>query len=401
MLDNIIMGIGAIALHKGRAFLTMLGIIIGVSSVILIFGIAQGVKQDVTESIQGLGSNMIIVVPGKLSPGRFYNPGQVSTVLTFEDVRTIEDVPGVKGVSPLTVISNVAKGDNTVDQTAVNVGASEMLVDILNLKVKKGRFLTKGEIDKNATVAVLGSGPAEALFPRKDPVGKTITVKNQELTVVGTLERAPASSSLGGANLDAMVVVPYTTSSSLLGSGIIARIVATADDADNVESVKKDIAAKIEKNHGGVEDFTVLTQQDILDTASRILDTFASMIVSIAAISLLVGGIGIMNMMLVSVTERTREIGIRKAMGATKGDILTQFLFEAVSLSFIGAIVGLALAYIASAFLNRYSEFLHPYISSTALALALLMAFLVGIVFGIVPAVRAARKDPIEALRYE
>ncbi|MCL5292768.1 MAG: ABC transporter permease [Actinobacteria bacterium] len=400
-MANLRMAFSSIAINKGRSFLTMLGIIIGVGSVILILAIAEGAKRDVAKSIEGLGSNIVFVLPGKVQPGRFFSPGTLSSVLTAKDVSTIKGLAAVKDVSPLVIISNVAAGDGRTDSTALNIGVSDVTLGILNLKMERGRFLSKSEVDKSAPVAIVGAGPSSVLFPGGDAVGKTIIIKEKPFKVVGVLQKAPPTSSLGGANFDTMVMIPFTTANGLLGSTTIARIAATVRSGRNPEDVKEEIVKEVKKNHGGVEDFSVLTQRDILNTASRVIDAFTAMIASIAAISLVVGGIGIMNMMLVSVTERTREIGIRKAVGATSGNILFQFLSEAIALSFIGAIIGLGVAFAGSRLIGRVSDNLHPYISSQSIGLALAMAFFVGVVFGIIPAIRAARKNPIEALRYE
>ncbi len=400
-MENLRMGLISIGLNKGRSFLTMLGIVIGVAAVVLVFAITEGVRRDVTASIESLGSNIIFVVPGKVRSGQLVNIGSFSTVLTRRDLETVRNTPGVKSVSPLIIISNVTVAGNRSDPTATNIGVGDKTLEMMNLKLDKGRFFTKAEVDRSEPVAVLGAGPNGALFPGESAIGKTISIKGTAFKVVGVLRGAPSTSSLGGANFDSMVMIPYTASEKLLGSSIISRIALTADDRDEVGEVKKKIATAIKKNHGGVEDFSVLTQEDILSTAERILGAFSSMIASIAAISVVVGGIGIMNMMLVSVTERTREIGIRKAVGATSGDILLQFMTEAVALSFTGGAIGVALALMGSKVIDAYSDRLQPYVSVSALVLALVMAFLVGVIFGSAPAFRAARMSPIEALRHE
>lgn len=400
MLENLRMGFASLWLNKGRSFLTMLGIIIGVASVILIFSIAQGVRSDVTKSIEGLGTNIIFVVPGKFQPGRFINPGAFSSVLTEKDVETVKDVKGVKDVSPLNIVSNISKAGNRTDNIATNAGVADTLPKILNLSVEKGRFLNKKEVDNGELVAVLGSEPANALFPKGDAIGQTVMIKDKQLKIVGVMKSVPTTIGGGGANFDAMIWLPFTTAQNKLASTTIARIAVTAESGGEVDAVKDRITQAIKKNHG-VDDFTVLTQEDIVSTATQILDSFASLIASIAAISVIVGGIGIMNMMLVSVTERTREIGIRKAVGATRGSILAQFLTEAVVLSFVGAILGLLAALAVAFIVDRASENLNPVFTPISIVLALVMAFFVGIIFGIAPAARAAAKDPIEALRYE
>ena len=400
-MEDLKMGLTSIGLNKGRSFLTMLGIVIGVAAVVLVFAITEGVRRDVTASIEGLGSNILFLVPGKVRPGQLVNAGSFSTVLTRKDLKTVRSIRGVKSVSPLIIISNVTVAGRRSDPMATNIGVGEKTPEMMNLKLDKGRFFTKEEVERNESVAVLGAGPNAVLFPGQNAVGKAISIKGKAFKVVGVLRGAPSTSSLGGANFDSMVMIPYTTSAKLLGSAIISRIALTADNQNEVGEVKKKVTAAVKRNHGGVEDFSVLAQEDILSTAERILGAFSSMIASIAAISVVVGGIGIMNMMLVSVTERTREIGIRKAVGATSGDILLQFMIEAVALSFIGGAMGVALALLGSRIIDAYSDRLQPYVSVSALVLALVMAFLVGVVFGIAPAFRAAKMSPIEALRRE
>jgi putative ABC transport system permease protein len=249
-------------------------------------------------------------------------------------------------------------------------------------------------------VVVIGSTTAEQLFGDADPIGKKITLGKEELEVIGTFAKSTASSTFGG-EIDSITVVPFDTATAMNNNQAkVYRMYATAKDSADVTAVKAEIEKTLKANHDGEDDFTVLTQDDMLGLFNTFLNLATTMVSAIAAISLVVGGIGIMNIMLVTVTERTREIGLRKAVGATKTAILVQFLIEAVIVTFVGALIGLAIAFIAGIIVAAKTE-LTPSITPTIILLSVGISVVVGVVFGLWPAIRAAQKDPIEALRYE
>jgi len=401
MIENIRIALLSVVSNKLRTFLTVLGVLIGVTAVVALLGIGQGVREDIEQSIEGLGSNLVIVLPGKVERGQPVNPvATISSTLTEDDVEAVREVGLVRFVTPILIVSGGAAFDGRQEPAAINLGTNDSADDIFNLEVEEGRFLSEEDQENEAKVIVLGSIVKDTLFGDEDAVGKEVIVRGEEFEVVGVLKGAPTTTQFGGFNLDASNYIPSSTVDSLFEGTIILRIAAQVRSADDVDQAVEDIREAIAREHGTDEDFSVLTQEDLLGLAADILNIITAMIVGIAGISLLVGGIGIMNMMLVTVTERTREIGIRKALGATRAAILTQFLTEAIIISFIGAGLGLVLAVLAI-YTIRAATTLNPILTTNSIILAFIMAFAVGIIFGVAPAIRAANKDPIDALRYE
>ncbi len=401
MVENIKIALFSIASNKGRTFLTILGVLIGVVAVVVLLSIGQGVKQDVTGQIEGLGSNLIIVVPGKVERGQPINPtSTLSSTLTKDDIDTIRRNELVRFATPISVAGGGTVAGSKQEPSAINFGADDTAANIFDLKINHGRFLSSTDSKDKAKVIVLGASVKDTLFGKQNPIGKKVKLRSQEFEVIGTLKGAPSTTQFG-LNLDAADYIPFETVDTLFKNTPILRIAAEVKSSNDVDKAVTQIKDAIAKNHGNNEDFSVLTQKDLLGLADNILGIITTMIVGIASISLLVGGIGIMNMMLVTVTERTREIGIRKALGATRASILTQFLTEALLISFIGAGIGLGLAILAIYTIRATSSLLHPVLTAGSIVMAFIMAFAVGIVFGVAPAVRASRKDPIEALRYE
>lgn len=387
--------------NRLRSSLTVLGVVIGVASAILLMAISEGAQQEVAAQVESLAANMIIVVPGQSQGSMGFNP--MSTVglstLTQRDLEAVQRARGVKAVVPLLFMAGGVRRGEHWAQLSLPMATTPTYQDVRRLTLTEGRFFTAAEDDQ--PICVLGSSLKEELFPKETAVGKTIAVNRTRYRVVGVAKtRALSTSLFGGGDLDAIAYLPLKAVTRQTGSHEVHRILALVDMRRPPDFLTAQIRAALKRSHGGVEDFTVLTPRDVLQMFSRIFNLLTAMLVGVTAISLLVGGIGIMNIMLVAVTERTREIGIRKTVGARRSDIFIQFLTEAVALSVLGGLVGLGLAAAAAVALSHYSP-LHPSITPKAISLALGVCMGVGIVFGVAPAMKAARKDPIEAVRYE
>jgi putative ABC transport system permease protein len=397
-LETIRVAITAIRRNKIRSFLTVLGIVIGVSSVILLIAIGGGIKNYVTGQLESLGSNLIIVMPGKISfklGGTEPTGSMLSSKLRMRHVKRLERRGGgaISAVSPAIEASAKVRQRGKTKFTQVN-GVNENFAYIFNLNVDQGRFFTKSDVTGSKRVAVLGPTVAAKLFASLNPVGKKVTVDDTVYKVVGVLQPKGA---IGGVNVDDNIYIPAPTVMRqfdlvrLHGIYIKARDEETLEEA--IQRVKSLLGEDLEQ-----EEFTVLNQKDLLSSLSQIFSFLTLALGGIAAISLIVGGIGIMNIMFVSVTERTQEIGLRKAVGATGRNILVQFLFEAIVLSLLGGSIGFSLGAGVSLLLSKW---LQTQISFWSVILAIGFSSLVGIVFGVAPAIKAARFDPIQALRYE
>lgn len=374
--------------NKFRSFLTMLGIIIGVAAVIALVSIGQGATKNVTDQIQGLGSNLISVnIIGRGS----------QTTLKYEEAMKFADFAGVKGVSP--VIAGNVTAKNGVKSVDVNLeGTNSDYETIRQTHVQRGRFLVPLDLDNRNKVAILGSNTAIELFGFQDPVGQSIQINGIHFKVVGVLEQK--GSSIGGSN-DDKIIIPISTAQRLLASPGVRNIYVEADSPEKVPLAMWSIERELAKKYKGNENsYNVFSQQDMLNTVSSVAATMTLMLAGIAGISLIVGGIGIMNIMLVSVTERTREIGIRKAIGAKKRDILLQFLIEAVVLSLIGGLIGVAVGIGISLLMSNLFQ-INISLSLQIILIALGFSVGVGVLFGMLPANRAAKLNPIDALRFE
>ncbi|MEF3692280.1 MAG: ABC transporter permease [Candidatus Moraniibacteriota bacterium] len=389
--------------NKVRSGLTILGIVIGIASVITMVGIGQGSKKTIEAQIESIGSNLIMIMPGSQSVGGVRQASGSAESLTEDDVAALEEkVSSIKAIAPSISGSYqvTAKGNNT--RTSV-VGTTPAYSSVKNVTVETGVFFTENQVKSTAKVAVIGPDTRDDLFGENvNPIGQTIRINQIIFQVIGVTKSKGGS---GFNNQDDIIYIPLKTAESYLsGSKYLSNINITVNSQDEMTLAEEEITAVLLESHG-IEneddaDFRTMNQNDIISTASSITGTFTILLASIAGISLLVGGIGIMNMMLTTVTERTREIGLRKAVGVRKLFINLQFLAEAVALTFIGGIVGVILGLVASYVLTTFFS-VSSSISLTSIILAFGVSAIVGIVFGFYPARRAANLSPIEALRYE
>jgi len=396
----------SLAANKLRSGLTILGIVIGVAAVIAMVSIGRGAQNTITGSIQGIGTNLLFVFRGGSEDVRNPQP------LTLADADAIGDpfqAPSVANVAPILQGSGTVSyaGENAVTQIS---GVTPDYAPVRNDQVIEGEYITEEHILGQASVVLLGPDVAEKLFGRAEGlVGETIRIEGQPFRVIGVLQTKGGSSF---SNEDDRVVVPFTTAQTRLlrrsARDRVDLLLVQATSAQLVPQAAEEIAQILRTRHRteiGADDFTVLTQQDFLDTAQTITGVLTIFLGGIAAISLLVGGIGIMNIMLVSVTERTREIGLRKALGARRLDILVQFLTESSVLSLLGGVVGIGLGWTISYIVGRIAAAnnaeINPAIGLDTILLATLFSTAVGLFFGLYPANRAAALEPVEALRYE
>lgn len=389
--------------NKVRSSLTILGIVIGIASVITMVGIGQGSKKSIEAQIESIGSNLIMIMPSSQNVGGVRQSSGSAQSLTQEDVDVLEKkVSSIKAIAPAVTGSYqiTAKGNNSNTQV---IGTTPDYALVKNVTVESGSFFTESQVRGSAKVAVIGPDTRDTLFGEEaNPIGQTIRINKVIFQIIGVTKAKGGS---GFNNQDDIVYVPMKTSQNYLaGSDYINNINITVNSQEEMTLAEEQIKAVLLESHGieneDEADFRIMNQNDIISTASSITDTFTILLSSIAGISLLVGGIGIMNMMLTTVTERTREIGLRKAVGVRKFYINLQFLAEAVALTFIGGAIGVILGLGASYLISSFSS-VSTDISLTSILLAFGVSAGVGIIFGFYPARRAANLSPIEALRYE
>ncbi|MFA5022757.1 MAG: ABC transporter permease [Candidatus Paceibacterota bacterium] len=397
----------ALLSNKVRSGLTILGIVIGIASVISMLAIGQGAKNSVNSSIQSIGSNLIMVMPGaQRGPGTMVSSGRGSAkTLELEDAEALakELSSTVKAVAPDVTgrYQITARGNNTNTQV---VGTTNSYQTVRNVQVAEGSFISDGQVSSGSRVAVIGPSTRDDLFGENaaSVIGQTIKVNKIGFKVMGV---TVSKGSSGMSNQDDIVYIPISTAQRLLsGNKYVSTISVSAVDANSTTQAQEDITTLLLKQHGITDatkaDFNIMNQADILSTASSVTNIFTILLGSVAGISLVVGGIGIMNMMLTTVTERTREIGLRKAIGAKRRDISLQFLIEAVVLTFLGGFFGIILGWLIS-FGITYFGVLQTQVSVFSVILAFSVSAIIGIVFGYYPARRAASLNPIDALRYE
>ena len=402
--------IAGLSAHKSRSLLTILGIVIGVAAIIIIMSLGEGARGLILGQIQSIGSKVIAIIPGREPQGPTDILATFTDSLKQNDLDALQNrnnVPYAAQVMPVVFGSeSAAYGNETYRPTIL--GVTDFFSEIYDVYPEKGRVFTPEESRNYADVAVIGSKVEEELFGNQDALGKRIRIKGKNLRVVGIIGKTGQLSFL---NFDEAVFVPYTTAQQyIFGIKYFHRIVVEATSEEKVAEVVEDIERTLRAQHNITnpekDDFSVQTQEEAMQTVSTILSAFTLFLASVAAISLLVGGIGIMNIMLVSVTERTREIGLRKALGATNRNILSQFLLEAVILTAVGGAIGIAIgggiSFLVSLVIsNIYGISWKFVLPVSAVLLGMGISSAIGLIFGIYPARQASQKSPIEALRYE
>jgi putative ABC transport system permease protein len=412
--ESLRVALRALGANKLRASLTMLGMIIGVGAVIALMSIGKGVQASVTSQIKGLGTNLLFITPGAQQQGGVRTQAGTAPTLTAEDADAIaQSVPQVVAVAPESPNGGqvIANGQNAFTRLD---GVTPDFQSVRNFQVAEGDFISNENLTSRSLVAALGANVAQTLFGDNDPIGQTIRVNQVNLRVIGVMESKGAQAQ---GNQDDVIFVPLTTMQTRLnrsrtarGGNTVATInVQLVDDKKETSDAAVAAIGELlrERHRVAQDDFTIRSQDDLLATANQITGFITLFLGSVAGISLLVGGIGIMNIMLVSVTERTREIGIRKAIGAKRKDILMQFLIEATVVSIVGGAIGILLGAGGSRLLNglhlggQGAQALQTVVSPDAILLAFTVSALIGLFFGVYPAIKASRLNPIEALRYE
>ena len=400
--ESFLMAWASLIANKMRSILTMLGIIIGVAAVIALVSIGNGVKQDIQNSISSLGSNLLMVMPGApRTPGVRPSQGSMKS-LKVSDYEAISKLDGVKAASPYTANSYVTIYQSKNWTTTVS-GVSSNFQDVNNWTMAEGRFISSKNVENRERVAVVGQSVVKNLFAGEDPVGKEIRVKHIPFRVIGVLN-SKGNGTMGNDQDDA-IFIPYTTAMERVeGVDYLRMVYVVASDDNGIDRLQSDIENLLRVRHGikdtNLDDFNIQNMKSIIETMEQTTGTLTLFLGAVAAISLVVGGIGIMNIMLVSVTERTREIGIRKALGATYFVIVTQFLIEAVVISLMGGLIGIALGIGASKLIGLASG-MSTVISVPTIVLSFAFSMAIGLVFGIYPARKAAKLNPIDALHYE
>lgn len=382
------MSFASIASNKLRTFLTMLGIIIGISSVITLVALGEGTKKQVQEQIESLGTNLITV---NIMSRR-------TTGLSDEDIDIIKTKPGIKNVAPLLNQSGIiVKNGSKTYTTSIEASIPEYF-GIRKLEVENGRILDNSDIEGRGNVAIIGQDIVTELYSLQNPIGQKITIQGVDFTIIGVLKNQ--GSSVGGSG-DDRIIIPISTAKRLFKTDEVRSIYIEGSSKDDTQLARGYLELYFNRRFkGDTSQYRVFDQTSLLETATKTTESMTLMLMGIAAISLLVGGIGIMNIMLVAVVERTREIGIRKALGAKRKDIMAQFLIESATVSLMGGILGVAFGYILANSLKTVLS-MSVYISLNVVVFALLFSILVGVFFGIYPASRASKLNPIDALRYE
>jgi putative ABC transport system permease protein len=387
IMELLQMALRTVSANWMRTLLTMLGVIIGVSSVVTLVSIGKGTSAQIAQQYENMGTNLLVV--NVLGQGR-------ATQLDYNEVMKFEQFSEIAAIAPTVSSSLNVKYDTTQDSYTV-MGSNERYITILKASVKSGRFITEADLDLRTNVAVVGTTVATKLFGTTDPLNKAININGIQFTVVGTLN--PKGSTLGGASADDSVIVPLTTAQRQLNLGTIRTTYIEATTKDDITTAQNTLTSFLTYKFKSSNGFRFTNQDQLLSASTEASNTLTSQLVSVACISLLVGGIGIMNIMLVTVSERTREIGIRKSIGAKRRNILLQFLFEAVVISGLGGLIGLLLGIALSKVWPYFNPKQMTVVSLDISMYAFLFSVLVGVIFGLYPANKASKLRPIDALR--
>lgn len=401
---NFRMAMASIRGTKWRSGFTMLGVVVAVVPVLLILGIGEGVRRQTVEQVASLGSNLLIVRPGimtddnAVSQFTAMNGYSTSGTFTKKDFEAIQKISIVSMVAPISITPGaITVNDEPITDTFV-VGTTPAFPILMNHKVRHGDFFSEKENFRR--VAIVGRDAAEKIFGEDIPLGRAFDYRGETFIVRGVLEEADVAPLSFSANFNKAVLIPYDVASDLSGTSASNEFLIKPKDGVSLKDASKQVSAALETSRGGAKDFSILTQSENLRVTNKILNLITGLVTAVAAIALLVSGIGIMNIMLVTVTERMHEIGVRKAIGASKRQIMGQFMAEATLLSVVGGLIGIIVALVCQYFIRLFTS-LEPVITWQMMVLVFGVSLIVGVIFGGVPALKAAKKDPIAALRHE
>ncbi|MDQ7724537.1 FtsX-like permease family protein [Bacillus halotolerans] len=395
LLENIRMALSSVLAHKMRSILTMLGIIIGVGSVIVVVAVGQGGEQMLKQSISGPGNTVeLYYMPSDEELAS--NPNAVTeSTFTENDISGLKDIEGIRQVVASTSESMKARYHEEETDVTIN-GINDGYMNVNSLEIESGRTFTDNDFLAGKRAGIISQKMAEELFDKSSPLGEVVWVNGQPVEIIGVLKKETGLLSFGLSEM----YVPFNMMKSSFGTSDFSNVSLQVESADDIKSIGKEAAQLVNDHHGTEDSYQVMNMEEIAAGIGKITTIMTTIIGSIAGISLLVGGIGVMNIMLVSVTERTREIGIRKSLGATRGQILTQFLIESVVLTLIGGLNGIGIGYGGAALVSAIAGW-PSLVSWQVVCGGVLFSMLIGVVFGMLPANKAAKLDPIEALRYE